>query len=291
MGFRLIRIGALEVLLSLETRDASRTAVPAGLQPDIRALPEHGREDEVGSTTPGTGTARDTAAVSEIDWYHTIDLPGGVVTPGAFDHRRYVHRYGLPERLDGMRVLDVATYDGFWAFEMERRGAAEVVALDIETFAQLDLPPSVRRAATPADLERRIGRGFELASDLLGSRVRRVTSSIYDLSPDELGTFDLVFLGSLLLHLTNPVRALQNVASVTAGSAVIAECYHPMIPSPFARYQGGKHNCVWWHYSLGALEQMIADAGFSRIELVDTFDLMDRSEKQAAAHAVFHAFP
>ena len=55
-------------------------------------------------------------------WYHTLDLGSGVVTEGMFDLRPVVDRYGLPARMDGMRALDVGTWDGFWAFEMERRG-------------------------------------------------------------------------------------------------------------------------------------------------------------------------
>src|SRR5437660_12337372 len=61
-------------------------------------------------------------------WYHTLDLGYGVVTKGMFDHRPALHRYLIPSDLSGMRCLDIGTMDGFWAFEMERRGAAEVVA-------------------------------------------------------------------------------------------------------------------------------------------------------------------
>src|SRR5919201_205600 len=53
-------------------------------------------------------------------WYHTLELGDGVVTDGWFDLRPYVHHYGLPERLDGVRALEVGTWDGFWAFELER---------------------------------------------------------------------------------------------------------------------------------------------------------------------------
>ena len=52
-----------------------------------------------------------------------LHIRGGVVTPGLFDHRPLVPQYGLPESLSGKRALDVATFDGFWAFELERRGA------------------------------------------------------------------------------------------------------------------------------------------------------------------------
>ena len=82
--------------------------------------------------------------IEEISWYHTIELAPGVVTPGTFDLRDQVDRYGLPERLDGMRALDIGTQNGFWAFEMERRGAAEVVALDLDDERELDWPPRRR---------------------------------------------------------------------------------------------------------------------------------------------------
>ncbi len=70
-------------------------------------------------------------SVAQLQWYHTLELAPGVVTPGWLDHRPILERIPLPRRLDGMRCLDVATFNGFWAFEMERRGASEVVAVDV----------------------------------------------------------------------------------------------------------------------------------------------------------------
>ena len=70
-------------------------------------------------------------------WYHTIDLAPGVVTPGWFDLRPVVERMPWPS-VAGKRCLDVGTYDGFLAFEMERRGAAEVVAVDLDDHDQWD---------------------------------------------------------------------------------------------------------------------------------------------------------
>jgi tRNA (mo5U34)-methyltransferase len=46
---------------------------------------------------------------------------------------------------------------------------------------------------------------------------------VYDLSPDRLGTFDLVVCGSLLLHLRDPMRALEAVRSVCSGEFLSAE--------------------------------------------------------------------
>src|SRR5260221_8545583 len=113
-------------------------------------------------------------AAQQRSWYHTLELADGVITKGMFDLRPYVAHYGLPERMDGMRALDVGTWDGFWAFEMERRGA-EVVALDLDDELELDWPP---RRRGEADTKLRRGDGFRLAHELYGSRVQRVQQNI-----------------------------------------------------------------------------------------------------------------
>src|SRR5439155_16266083 len=87
--------------------------------------------------------------VAEIDWYHTLELAPGVVTEGMFDHRPYVDRYRLPADLRGRRVLEVGTFDGFWAFELERRGA-RVTAIDVDRVEHYDWPPRLRAGQTGA---------------------------------------------------------------------------------------------------------------------------------------------
>ena len=120
----------------------------------------------------------------------------------------------------GKRVLDVGTFEGFWAFELERRGA-DVVALDVDRIQELDWPPRLR----PAEDGRR-GEGFELAKRALGSSVERIGCSIYDATPERLGgTFDLVFCGSVLIHLRDPMLALERMAGLCAGDLVFADEY------------------------------------------------------------------
>lgn len=148
--------------------------------------------------------------VDELLWYHTIELPGGVVTPGWFDLRPIVELMPWPD-VRGKRCLDIGTYDGFLAFELERRGAAEVLAVDINDHTKWDWPPDVRATggenlAKLAGPER--GGGFRLAAEALGSSVQLRSVSIYDLDPADVGTFDVVTCGSLLLHLRDPMRAL-----------------------------------------------------------------------------------
>src|SRR4051794_19384123 len=61
-------------------------------------------------------------------WYHRIELPGGVVTPGLAPIKAEAYR--IPDDLTGMRVLDVGAWDGYWTFAALARGAREVVAID-----------------------------------------------------------------------------------------------------------------------------------------------------------------
>lgn len=233
------------------------------------------------------------AAVAAVSWYHTIELPGGVVTPGVFDHRPLVPYYGLPDDLGGRRALDVAPFDGFWSFELERRGA-DVVAVDIPRWSDLDHAHGVRDHMLRHGLDGPTGAGFALAANELRSRVRRVPCNVYDLEPGVAGTFDLVHVGDLLLHLRDPVRALERVRSVTAGSALIADCVNLSLPtSPgrhYTEYVGGWSDTIWWLPSVDTLAQMIVDAGFADVHLHQMYRL-DMRRGQGPWRAVFVARP
>lgn len=168
--------------------------------------------------------------MSDQLWYHTMDLGSGEVTPGWFDLRSIVAKLPWPD-VRGTRCLDVGTYDGFLAFELERRGAAEVLATDIEHHEDWDWPPRAR-AEGPGHLAAMAGtkgRGFEIASERLGSAVRRQWCSVYDLSPATVGTFDVVVCGCLLLHLRDPFRALEAIRSVCTGTLVSVEEIDPWL--------------------------------------------------------------
>ena len=212
------------------------------------------------------------AEVERYPWYHSLDLGHGVVTPGMFDHRPVLDRYPLPDDLSGQRCLDVATMDGFWAFEMERRGAASVTALDLEDPEELDWPVSLRAGQKALD-ETKAER-FELARQALGSRVERVLMSAYDLSPD-LGTFDFVFCGDLLLHLKDPITPIENIRSVCTGSAVIVNVikkFRLYEKRAMAELDGIEH-FEWWVTNLAGLERIVRAAGFARVEASETWEL------------------
>ena len=205
-------------------------------------------------------------------WYHTIDLPGGIATPGWFDLRPIIDHMPWPD-VRGRRCLDVGTYDGFLAFELERRGASEVVAVDIADHSSWDWPARARalgpeRLAELAGPEK--GEGFRVAREALGSSVQRVEVSAYDVDPADLGTFDVVVCGSLMLHLRDPVRALEAIRGVCTGHFLSAETIVADLALRFRRravvdFLGDDRLCQWWLPSPAAHRRMVEAAGF-RIE-------------------------
>ena len=142
-----------------------------------------------------------------------------------FDLRPFVDRYGLPESLEGMRCLDVGTWDGFWAFEMERRGG-EVVGID------LDDERAARLAAAPAaeDVPRGAARR-ELRGREGGARVEGRAPRHLDLRRDARGARH-VRLRLLRVGPDPPARPAAGAradcgAREGGGTFVSAEAYWP----------------------------------------------------------------
>jgi len=215
-----------------------------------------------------TEVARD--RVSSVKaWYHSIEVAPGIVTPGAFDTRVAATQVPWPD-LTGKRCLDVGTFDGFWAFEMERRGAREVVATDLSDQSQWDWPPAERDSGIAAMERDRapVGHGFSVAHDLLQSSVKRIECNIYDLHPDRVGMFDVVFCGDLMLHLRDPMRAIIAMGSVCHQHLISCENLDPWLTfahrrRPVVAFNIGIGPRQWWVPNAAAHRSMVAASGFT----------------------------
>jgi tRNA (mo5U34)-methyltransferase len=213
--------------------------------------------------------------IKGLTWYHTIDLGHGVETPGFADHRRQMPLYGLPDSLAGKRCLDIATFDGFFAFEFEKRGADEVVAIDIADRTQLDCPRWLLRDPEGFGLTGSMGDSFKVAHDILDSKVKRVEKSVYDLDPKVDGMFDLVFISDVLIHLRDPQLAVERAYSVCKGELIVADVYSPELEAfgdvPVANLIAPGE--TWWYQNVAGLRQMMTVAGFEPITEVSRFVL------------------
>jgi tRNA (mo5U34)-methyltransferase len=207
-------------------------------------------------------------------WYHSIDLGHGIVTPGVDDSPVRLARVELPASLEGMSVLDIGAWDGFFSFECERRGASRVVAADYYSWHADGWGSKA---------------GFELARDALGSGVEDVDIDVMDLSPERIGTFDVVLFLGVLYHLRHPLLALERVASVARRLLILETVVDlvgfdrpAMVFYPSKELNNDPTN--WWGPNVPAVEGMLTSVGFTSVQTVTP----QRAAPYRAARAVYH---
>lgn len=128
-------------------------------------------------------------------WFHSIELAPGIVTPGEDSNQLklpILDELGLPRDCSGMRALDIGCADGYFSFELEKRGA-QVLAIEF----------------VPAE-----ACGFAVARRILGSTVEFRMDNVYNLNPTSYGTFDIVLFLGVLYHLRKPLAAIDAIRSV-----------------------------------------------------------------------------
>jgi tRNA (mo5U34)-methyltransferase len=197
--------------------------------------------------------------VSKVNWYHSIPLGDGVVTPGVDDTPSRLSKIHMPDDLSGKTVLDVGAWDGFFSFEAERRGASRVLATDSFSWSG--------EGWGTKD-------GFELARRTLGSRVEDRELDVLDLSPDSVGVFDVVFFLGVLYHMKHPLLALERVSSVTRellimSTFVDATWTRRPAAAFYPRAEANSDPTNWWGPNPGAVVAMLETAGFTRVDVVD----------------------
>lgn len=207
------------------------------------------------------------AEVVKIRWYHTIDLGNGIVTPGVFRTADTLKRLALPDNLEGLTVLDVGAWDGFYSFEAEHRGARRVLATDHFCW-------SGEGWGTKA--------GFDLARTALRSKVEDKDVDVLDLSPERIGVWDVVLFLGVLYHMRHPLLALERVASVT-GQRLILETQVDMLWTSrpalafYADAELDHDPTNWFGPNVSAVLAMLAVAGFRRVTVVSSYSLLRRA--------------
>jgi tRNA (mo5U34)-methyltransferase len=204
-------------------------------------------------------------------WFHTFSLDGGeIYTPGVARD----HRYRLPffqDDLTGRSVLDIGTFDGFYAFLAETRGARRVVAVDNEQYAEWV------RARWGVDLEG--GEGFRTIAELLDSEVEyhRIDAFALDALSER---FDLILCFGILHRVDNPLGLLSVLRRrLERDGEVLLETYG--VRDPVLDADAAIHVCepgevyarddyVYWGFSGASLDRLAHHAGFDGATVLDT---------------------
>jgi tRNA (mo5U34)-methyltransferase len=141
----------------------------------------------------------------DYNWYHVIDLGNGLRTPGMeinVPSQQKVLEAIRSLDLRGARVLDIGCRDGLYCFEMEKRGAAEVIGIDN------DISPGAVELLIPA----------------LQSKVQMRQVNLLDLTPETIGRFDVILFAGVLYHMRYPFEAMRVVRDLLVdGGRVIVE--------------------------------------------------------------------
>lgn len=196
------------------------------------------------------------ARMSAVNWYHTIELAPGLWTPGVDHTPRRIEGLALPSDLSGWSVLDIGAWDGALSFEAERRGAARVLATDSFCWGGEGWGTK---------------QGFEFARRALDSHVEDLEIDVLDLSPERIGTFDLVLFVGVLYHMRHPLLALERVASVTE-RLLLVDTHVSLLDEdePMLRFYPGSELADdptnWFGPNPAAVDAMLRTVGFSRLE-------------------------
>lgn len=187
-------------------------------------------------------------------WWHSIDLGDGQITPGVHSLNELQNLYRqleLPDDLSGKSLLDIGCWDGFYSFEAERHGA-RVTAVD---------------CWRPGN--------FIAAREALKSQAEFHELSVYDITKEKLGSFDIVLFLGVLYHLRHPLLALEQVCEVTRDFAVIESHVidktrggdEPVMEFYEFDELGGQYD-NWWAPNFECMAKMARSAGFARVEML-----------------------
>jgi len=224
-------------------------------------------------------------------WYHSFYFDNGFAQRGDYDIGRDVDSYGFPESMAGMTVLDIGTGSGWFATYFEQKGA-EVTTTDARGFCDFDIfgrdrypdvsseksfPDLVLSDGTPIYFSS-VSKGFWIMKDILGLKARYVNSRVYEINPSLFGgnKFDLVFMGSVLMHLRDPIGALMAAHSVCRHKLIATSYMLPDMPgqSSFMRLRDGAADGIsWWIPNRPCIAQWLKAAGFSSFDIEKTVKL------------------
>jgi len=216
--------------------------------------------------------------LDDCDWYHTTELPDGTVIFGQWDLKGQEPDYLGNVSLGGTTVFEPGPASGYFSYWMESQGA-EVTCFEAGYDAGFEYVPAVDGTdyvSWQADFMKHIARvnnSWWLQHRDRASSARIAYGDIYNL-PADLGMFDVSVFGSILLHLRDPFRALQQAAIHTEQTMVVTDHLHVGLEDPddpLAQWgmdsesPGPSHS--WWCLSPGAVTRMLWRLGFGRTQV------------------------
>lgn len=221
-----------------------------------------------------------------VGWFHSVDLPQGVTTPGGRGWQTRAQIFDIADRVAGASVLDLGAMEGGDTFCAEDAGAHSVTACDVDNYFGYDLGGNIAwdyvvdRYLTEQSQgperewaflnSKRIG--FELCRRARGSKATRLSAPVYELDPLTHGVFDVTYCFGLLYHLRHPLLAIDRLRAVTGQVALVNNQITHEGDGDTVRFyadtwRGSYTN--WFVPTPEAFLGMLSSSGFARLEVVD----------------------
>lgn len=216
-------------------------------------------------------------------WYHSYYFDNGFEVIGDYNIGQDILDYGFPPDMEGMKVLDIGTGGGWFAHYFHQRGA-DVTTVDARGYCDFDVrgrydyPPVESEKPEPDRLGPNgepvyfspVSGGFWVMKDLLDADIRFVNSRAGEVAKHLAGeTFDLVFIGALLLHVRDPVGVLMS-ARALCGDRLMATT--PIIEGdestqPMMALYTEVDLVSWWQPNRSCYRYWFLEAGFESVDV------------------------
>jgi O-methyltransferase len=218
---------------------------------------------------------RRVSRIEDCSFYHSMDIPGFGRVEGEWDLTADTPSYLGNVSFEGKRVLEVGPASGYLSFWMEAQGAS-VVSLDVSDDFTFDVVPfwNIDRKSLSdfyVSEQKAVQNGYWFTHNAVGSRNRVHYGSGY-LIPAELGKFDTGLMASVLLHNSNPMMIMDQVARLTTDQLIIADlCHADLTPNlPTIQLYPSIENEVWhtwWRFSESFFVEAMKILGFPEVRV------------------------
>jgi tRNA (mo5U34)-methyltransferase len=212
--------------------------------------------------------------LKDVYWHHTLRLSPDLIVNGGKSAESLEAEcaaiLGLVD-LNDRTVIDVGSWNGYFAFEAKRAGAREVTATDSFVWRL----PLFRGRET-----------FELARDYLGLDIAAKEIDPMEL-PGDLAPADVVLFLGVFYHMFDPIMVLRNVAALTR-DLLIVETHHDLedIDRPGMIFYPGKtlnnDGSNWWGPNPSCVAELLAELGFTRV--------FYQRHPEIGGRGIYHAF-
>ena len=231
--------------------------------------------------TPRPARPREVTNADDCIFYHSMDVPGLGAVQGQWDLRGSERDCLGDVNLADKTVLEIGPASGYLTFWMERAGAS-VTSFDLDDTENWDLVPFADRdplalQAERSEIIRRVNNAWWYTRAALGAQAACVNGTAYDVD-ETLGLFDIVTINSVLLHLRDPMLAVERAAARARHQIVITDVSErqfaadrPDFSSELAlrfipRADTGGPIDAWWYIPSALLIEYLKILGFSSIE-------------------------